>query len=168
MCIRDSLSDRFEEEAQERIREGLSADIAYNDPDEHEFFVPERARWAGVNTPARRAVSHSRIASRIGPSSALPRMVEAKAVSAASRPVAMRTSDVRGARRVGSRMETQPRPRPSARRRTLSVSQLVRGGAIRRRASPAIAVKRPGSRAASSGASGRSLRSVSSASEPKR
>src|SRR6478672_7618811 len=42
------LSDRFEEEAQERIREGLSADIANNDPDEHEFFVPERARWAEI------------------------------------------------------------------------------------------------------------------------
>lgn len=42
------LSDRFEEEAKERIREGLPADIAYNDPDEHEFFVPERARWAEI------------------------------------------------------------------------------------------------------------------------
>lgn len=40
------LSDRFEEEAQECIRQGLAADIAYGDPDEHEFFVPERARWS--------------------------------------------------------------------------------------------------------------------------
>jgi type I restriction enzyme M protein len=40
------LSDRFEEEAQECIRNGLSKDIAYNDPDEHEFFLPERARWS--------------------------------------------------------------------------------------------------------------------------
>jgi len=40
------LSDRFEEEAQECIRNGLSADVAYNDPDEHEFFVPERGRWS--------------------------------------------------------------------------------------------------------------------------
>lgn len=40
------LSDRFEEEAQERIRSGLSAEVAYTDPDEHEFFVPERARWS--------------------------------------------------------------------------------------------------------------------------
>ena len=40
------LSDRFEEEAHECIRNGLSADIAYGDPDEHEFFVPERARWS--------------------------------------------------------------------------------------------------------------------------
>ena len=40
------LSDRFEEEAQECIRKGLSKDIAYNDPDEHEFFLAERARWS--------------------------------------------------------------------------------------------------------------------------
>lgn len=40
------LSDRFEEEAQECIRNGLSADIAYSDPDEHEFFLAERARWS--------------------------------------------------------------------------------------------------------------------------
>ncbi|MBX4928705.1 type I restriction-modification system subunit M [Rhizobium binae] len=40
------LSDRFEEEAQECIRNGLSPEIAYSDPDEHEFFVPERARWS--------------------------------------------------------------------------------------------------------------------------
>lgn len=40
------LSDRFEEETQERIREGVPADVAYNDPDEHEFFVPARARWS--------------------------------------------------------------------------------------------------------------------------
>ncbi len=39
------MSDRFEEEAKERIAEGVPADIAYNDPDEHEFYVPERARW---------------------------------------------------------------------------------------------------------------------------
>jgi type I restriction enzyme M protein len=40
------LSDRFEEEAQDRIGNGLPVDVAYNDPDEHEFFVPERARWS--------------------------------------------------------------------------------------------------------------------------
>lgn len=34
------LSDRFEEEAQECIRQGLAADIAYGDPDEHEFLSP--------------------------------------------------------------------------------------------------------------------------------
>lgn len=40
------LSDRFEEETQERIREGVPPEVAYSDPDEHEFFVPERARWS--------------------------------------------------------------------------------------------------------------------------
>ncbi|WP_217352668.1 class I SAM-dependent DNA methyltransferase [Sphingomonas sp. ID1715] len=42
------LSDRFEEEAKERIADGLPTDIAYSDPDEHEFFVPERARWENI------------------------------------------------------------------------------------------------------------------------
>ena len=40
------LSDRFEEEAKDCIRNGLSDDVAYNDPDEHEFFLPQRARWS--------------------------------------------------------------------------------------------------------------------------
>ncbi len=44
------LSDRFEEEAQERIREGIPADVVYSDPDEHEFFVPKRARWSSSRT----------------------------------------------------------------------------------------------------------------------
>lgn len=42
------LSDRFEEEALELIDGGLDADIAWNDPDEHQFFVPERARWSEI------------------------------------------------------------------------------------------------------------------------
>ena len=40
------LSDRFEEEVQECIRKGMPAEIAYTDPDEHEFFLNERARWS--------------------------------------------------------------------------------------------------------------------------
>jgi type I restriction enzyme M protein len=40
------LSDRFEEEVQECIRKGMPAEIAYTDPDEHEFFLEERARWS--------------------------------------------------------------------------------------------------------------------------
>ncbi|MCP9231046.1 type I restriction-modification system subunit M [Mesorhizobium sp. LMG 17147] len=39
------LSDRFEEEVRECVKHGLPAEIAYSDPDEHEFFVPERGRW---------------------------------------------------------------------------------------------------------------------------
>lgn len=37
------LSDRFEEEAKESIRQGLPENVAYSDPDEHEFFLVERA-----------------------------------------------------------------------------------------------------------------------------
>jgi len=39
------LSDRFEEEAESLIEEGEEEEIAWNDPDEHQFFVPKRARW---------------------------------------------------------------------------------------------------------------------------
>lgn len=39
------LSDRFEEEAESLIAEGEEEEVAWNDPDEHQFFVPERARW---------------------------------------------------------------------------------------------------------------------------
>lgn len=42
------LSDRFEEEAREAIRQGLPEDVAYNDADEHEFFLVERARWSSI------------------------------------------------------------------------------------------------------------------------
>lgn len=39
------LSDRFEEEAESLIKQGLDPEIAWEDPDEHQFFVPKRARW---------------------------------------------------------------------------------------------------------------------------
>jgi type I restriction enzyme M protein len=39
------LSDRFEEEAEALMAEGESKEVAWADPDEHQFFVPERARW---------------------------------------------------------------------------------------------------------------------------
>ena len=42
------LSDRFEEEAKEAIRQGLPEEVAYTDPDEHEFFLVERARWSSI------------------------------------------------------------------------------------------------------------------------
>ena len=44
------LSDRFEEEADKLIAEGVPADVAWNDPDEHQFFVPDRARWHTIQT----------------------------------------------------------------------------------------------------------------------
>ena len=46
------LSDRFEEEAEKLIAEGMSPKVAWNDPDEHQFFVPDRARWAALQKTA--------------------------------------------------------------------------------------------------------------------
>lgn len=42
------LSDRFEEEAEYLITEGEDEEVAWTDPDEHQFFVPERARWKEI------------------------------------------------------------------------------------------------------------------------
>ena len=39
------LSDVFEEEGERIERETGDKKLAWRDPDEHEFFVPERARW---------------------------------------------------------------------------------------------------------------------------
>jgi type I restriction enzyme M protein len=39
------LSDVFEEEAERIERETRNQEVAWKDPDEHEFFVPESARW---------------------------------------------------------------------------------------------------------------------------
>ena len=38
------LSDRFEEEAEKLIAEGVPEEVAWTDPDEHQFFVQEAAR----------------------------------------------------------------------------------------------------------------------------
>ena len=43
------LSDRFEEEAENLIAEGEDEEVAWTDPDEHQFFVPERARWVAIS-----------------------------------------------------------------------------------------------------------------------
>ena len=42
------LSDRFEEEAEKLVADGMSEDVAWTDPDEHQFFVPDRARWGAI------------------------------------------------------------------------------------------------------------------------
>jgi type I restriction enzyme M protein len=42
------LSDRFEEEAELLVAGGEDKETAWNDPDFHQFFVPERARWAEI------------------------------------------------------------------------------------------------------------------------
>ena len=46
------LSDRFEEEAEKLIAEDVPAEVAWTDPDEHQFFVPHRARWDAIRTRA--------------------------------------------------------------------------------------------------------------------
>ena len=46
------LSDRFEEEAEKLIADGVPAEAARTDPDEHQFFVPERARWSAIRAAA--------------------------------------------------------------------------------------------------------------------
>ncbi len=42
------LSDRFDEEVAKAQEEGVPVEVALNDPDEHEFFVPESARWPAL------------------------------------------------------------------------------------------------------------------------
>ena len=46
------LSDRFEEEAEKLIGEGVPEGVAWTDPDEHQFFVPDRARWGAIQKQA--------------------------------------------------------------------------------------------------------------------
>ena len=46
------LSDRFEEEAEKLIEKGMPEDVAWTDPDEHQFFVPDRARWGAIQRQA--------------------------------------------------------------------------------------------------------------------
>ena len=46
------LSDRFEEEAEKLIADGVPEDVAWTDPDEHQFFVPDRARWSAIQKRA--------------------------------------------------------------------------------------------------------------------
>jgi len=46
------LSDRFEEEAEKLIAAGVSETVAWTDADEHQFFVPDRARWGTIQKTA--------------------------------------------------------------------------------------------------------------------
>ena len=46
------LSDRFEEEAEKLVGEGVPDDVAWTDPDEHQFFVDDRARWTTIREQA--------------------------------------------------------------------------------------------------------------------
>ena len=42
------LSDRFDEEIQDAVASGVPRETAISDRDEHEFFVPESARWTAI------------------------------------------------------------------------------------------------------------------------
>ena len=46
------LSDRFKEEAEKLVADGVSEDVAWAAPDEHQFFVPDRARWGVIQKRA--------------------------------------------------------------------------------------------------------------------
>jgi len=48
MLFLKRLSDVFEEEAKKIETETGDKELAWNDPDEHQFFVPERARWDNI------------------------------------------------------------------------------------------------------------------------
>ena len=52
MLFLKRLSDRFEEETERLIADGLPAEVAWIDRDEHQFFVPEPARWATIQKRA--------------------------------------------------------------------------------------------------------------------
>ena len=44
------LSDRFDEEVENAVALGIARAVALNDRDEHEFFVPEAARWSALTS----------------------------------------------------------------------------------------------------------------------
>lgn len=46
------LSDRCEEEAEKLVADGVPKDVAWSDPDEHQFFVPPKARWSVIQKTA--------------------------------------------------------------------------------------------------------------------
>lgn len=48
MLFLKRLSDRFEEEVENAVRDGVARAVAETDPDEHEFFVPEDCRWRAL------------------------------------------------------------------------------------------------------------------------
>ena len=48
------LSDTFEEEAEELIEEkGVDEDMAYDDPDLHDYYLPEKSRWPFIQKQKR-------------------------------------------------------------------------------------------------------------------
>jgi type I restriction enzyme M protein len=48
MLFLKRVSDRFDEEVEKAIAEGVDPRVAESDPDEHEFFVPPDCRWQAL------------------------------------------------------------------------------------------------------------------------
>ncbi len=63
MLFLKRLSDRFAEEVNTAVADGVAAEIAENDPDEHEFFVPVEARWSAI---ARESMNLGEVLNRAG------------------------------------------------------------------------------------------------------
>lgn len=51
MLFLKRLSDRFEEEVEEAMADGVSREVALAERDEHEFFVPSGASWSAISSP---------------------------------------------------------------------------------------------------------------------
>ncbi|WP_257458399.1 N-6 DNA methylase [Archangium lipolyticum] len=52
------LNDVFEERVAELLAEGAPEAVAYGDPDEHEFFIPEEARWSRLRYLSHLHIDH--------------------------------------------------------------------------------------------------------------
>ena len=48
MLFLKRMSDRFEEEVDDAVGSGVTREVALRDRDEHQFFVPEPARWPAI------------------------------------------------------------------------------------------------------------------------
>jgi type I restriction enzyme M protein len=48
MLFLKRLSDRFQEEVEKAMADGIERRVAESDPDEHEFFVPKEFRWPAL------------------------------------------------------------------------------------------------------------------------
>ncbi len=68
------LSDRFEEEIQEAVTWGVPRETALSDRDEHEFFIPELARWEAISAASMNLGETLNIASHAIEGANTPRM----------------------------------------------------------------------------------------------
>ena len=68
------LSDRFEEEIRDAVALGVPRDTALADRDEHEFFVPELARWETISAASMNLGEALNIASHAVEDSNTPRL----------------------------------------------------------------------------------------------